>query len=63
MGKGVYMLCRVTKVEPDNHGVVMTVVIKCRPKISRDRSLPYVPKDLAWKTVSVQRVILLHGPE
>ena len=39
---------------------VRTVKVVMRPKDSRDKSLPYVHKDLETKTVAVQRLSLVH---
>ena len=59
LGKRRYVLCRVLRVFPDEGGRVRTVEVGFRPKNSREKSLPYNPKDLVKERISVQRLVLL----
>ena len=58
-GAPTFRLCRVEKVYPDKAGLVRTVQVALRPRDARERSLPYVSKDL-WRTdVSIQRLVMV----
>ena len=49
LGAPTYRLCKVTQVFPDSQNLVRTVEVALRPRDSREKSLPYVHKDL-WHT-------------
>ena len=59
MGKGKYHICRVIEVHPDDTGLVRTVTISSRPHNTREKTLPYISKDLVTEKISVQRLVLL----
>ena len=59
LGKGKYVLCRVTDVEVDENGLVRTVTVASRPRDSRDPSLPYRAKELFEERIPVQRLVLI----
>ena len=58
-GPGTYKLAIVLQVQPDEKGLVRTVVVGSRPKDSRDTTLPFVSKKLFQQTVPVQRVVII----
>ena len=57
--KGKYIVCRIKEAYPDEKGLVRTVLIQYRPQDSREKSLPYVSKDLKEERISVQRLVLI----
>ena len=59
LGGADYRICKVSEVFPDSQGVVRTVAIVSRPRDAREKSLPYVHKDLKTQKVSVQRLVLI----
>ena len=59
LGPNRYVLCRVTKTFPDEDDLVRTVEVESRPRDSRERSLPYVSKDLVKEKMSVQRLVII----
>ena len=61
LGKPMFRLCRITQVFPDEKGDVRTVEIELRPRDTRERPLPYIPKDNKPMVMSVQRLALLYS--
>ena len=59
VGKGDYRLCRVAEVHPDKKGLVRTVTVAFRPISSKEKSLPYLPKDLTKMKVGINRLVLI----
>lgn len=54
-----YRLCRVLEVEKDDKGLVCTAKVGMRPRDKREKSLPYVRKDLKELDVGVQRLVMI----
>ena len=50
---------RVLEVTHDTKGLVRTCVVGVRPRDSREKVLPYVPKQLLRMTVPVQRLVVV----
>ena len=59
LGPNRYVLCRVTKTFPDEDQLVRTVEVESRPRDSREKSLPYLSKDLVKERMSVQRLVII----
>ena len=59
LGKGDYVLGRVTQIHPDCHGIVRTVTVGFRKTGARDKMLPYVSKALEEIKLGVQRVCVI----
>lgn len=57
--KADYRLCRVNQTYPDEKGLVRTVDVEMRPRDSRDKSLPYVPKTLKVLKTGVNRLVMI----
>ena len=59
LGKGDYVLGRVTRIHPDCHGIVRTVTVVFRKTSAREKMLPYVSKALEEIKLGVQRVCVI----
>jgi hypothetical protein len=59
-GTRKFQIGRITRVMPDNNGVVRTVEIEMRPRNARETLLPYKSKVLVRQTVTIQRLVLLY---
>ena len=57
--KGKYIICRVIETNPDEKGPVRTVKINFRPQSSKEKTLPYISRDLKEEIISVQRLVLI----
>ena len=54
-----YKLAKVLEVHPDGHGVVRTVTVGFRRSDAREKSLPYVCKQLEKMKIGVQRLAVV----
>ena len=59
LGKSRYVICKVSRVETDEAGVVRTAWVLSRPKDSREPSLPYKSKHLVEERVPIQRLVMI----
>ena len=57
--KADYRLCRVSKVEVDDKGLVRTVWVHMRKKDARTRGLPYDGANLVEQKTGIQRLVLI----
>ena len=57
--KSDYRLCRVSRVEVDNKGLVRTVWVHMRKKDARTRGLPYDGANLVELKTGIQRLVLI----
>ena len=56
---GVYRYGVVLEVHPDTQGLVRTATVGMRPRDAREKSLPYLAKDLWQSKVSAQRIVVI----
>ena len=57
--KPEYKLARVLAVHPDSHGLVRTVTVGYRRSGAKEKSLPYVVKQLEQMKIGVQRLAVV----
>ena len=54
-----FRMAIVKETYPDERGIVRTVLVGCRPRDSREATLPYRSKNLWEFKTSIQRIVLL----